>query len=91
MSIQIGDKVRDAVTGFTGIVVARAEWLNGCVRLVVQSQALDKDGNPTEGQNFDEDQMVLVKAGVVARPKKAGTSERTGGPFPAVKRGARLR
>ncbi len=35
MPIELGDKVRDTVTGFTGIAIGRAKWLYGCDRIVV--------------------------------------------------------
>lgn len=74
--MKLGDKVKDTVTGFTGIVVTRAEHLNGCIRFGVQSDKL-KDGIPSDAQWFDEPQLVLVKPAAVKR----GPSE-TGGPLP---------
>lgn len=70
------DEVRDTITGFTGVITARTEWLNGCLRYVVQSKAL-KDGIPAEGQGFDEQQLELVNA--YQPPVEL---KRTGGPFP---------
>jgi hypothetical protein len=57
----LGDKVRDKITGHEGIVIARTEWLYGCVRYVVQGQTLH-EGKPTEPHTFDEDQLVVLKA-----------------------------
>lgn len=76
-SVQLGDKAKDSVTGFEGICVARTEWLNGCIRVTLQSAKLSKEGEPQEGQVFDEPQLVVTKARVV----KAGPRE-TGGPIP---------
>lgn len=76
--IGLGDKARDTITGFTGIVIGRTEWLNGCVRLTVQAQAL-KDSSPVEPANFDIEQLELLQVG------HAPTKE-TGGPMPAVTR-----
>ena len=58
--IQLGQKVRDTITGYTGVAVARTEWMYGCVRITVQSQEL-KDGLPTEGYAVDEPQLELVE------------------------------
>ncbi len=80
MRINLGDKAKDIVTGFEGICVARTEWLNGCTRIGLQSDKL-KDGVPTDIQNFDEPQLILVKANKV-RPGPRNT----GGPIPAPKR-----
>jgi hypothetical protein len=36
--------VKDTITGYSGIVVARHEYLNGCLRFSLQPDKLDKDG-----------------------------------------------
>lgn len=59
MKIENGQEVRDTITGFTGIVVATTEWLNGCRRITVQSPEL-KDGRPVDTVTFDEPQLKLV-------------------------------
>lgn len=51
--IELGSKVTDSITGFSGAVVARAEFLYGCVRLEVQPEGL-QEGKPIEPQWFDE-------------------------------------
>ena len=53
------DEVTDIITGFTGIVVGKTEWLNGCIRYGIQSKTL-KDGLPVDIQWFDSPQLVLV-------------------------------
>lgn len=73
-----GDKVQDSITGFAGIITARTEWLNGCIRYVVQPDHLDKDGKIQDGAPFDESQLVLVTA--KAKVTRDETAERTGGP-----------
>ncbi len=77
--INLGDKVKDTVTGFTGIAVARTEWLHGCTRISIQPDKLGKDGQPQELQSFDEPQVVLIKA------KKVKRMTDTGGPKPTMK------
>lgn len=78
MSIELGDKVKDSVTGFVGIAVGRTKWLHGCERISVQP-LVDKDGKCPEVMAFDAPQLIVVKAGVAKQgdPKK-------GGPRPAV-------
>jgi hypothetical protein len=71
-TIQLGDKAKDTVTGFTGICVARTDWISGCARLTIQPHA-DKDGKIPEAQTFDEPMLQLVKSGVIDMgPKKNG-------------------
>jgi hypothetical protein len=64
--IKLGDRVKDTVTGFEGIAVAKTEWLHGCVRFVVQPQSLDKDGKVQVAETFDEPQLKIIKAAAVA-------------------------
>jgi hypothetical protein len=43
--VQLGDRVRDRMTGFSGIAIAITEWLYNCRRITVQPTELDKDGS----------------------------------------------
>jgi len=56
--INLGNKVKDNITGFSGVVVARAEYLNGCISIQVQSAKL-KDGVPIEAEWFDEQRLEI--------------------------------
>ncbi len=75
--INLGDKVRDSITGFAGIAVAKTIWLHGCVRWHVESAKL-KDGVPNN-EWFDEGRLVGA-----AKPRRG----RTGGTRTAPKRNA---
>lgn len=59
MMINLGDKAKDTITGLTGTVISRHEYLNGCVRLTIQPYEV-KDGKPVETTTFDIEQMELV-------------------------------
>jgi hypothetical protein len=74
--INVGDIAKDSVTGFKGMVIARTEWLNGCARILIQPQELTKEGKTMEAEQFDEQQVVLVKA------KGFKPVRETGGPRP---------
>lgn len=76
--VELGDKVRDKVTGLTGIAVSRHSYLNGCDRIGVQ-QPVDKDGKLPDAPCFDEPQLEVLDAGVAA-PDPVESSKRTGGP-----------
>ena len=83
--IQIGDKVKDVVTGYAGIVIARTEYLNGCVQFGVKADTL-KDGAPIDAQWLDENQLIVVEAGKVpafSRNSQNIETQRTGGPAEA--------
>ncbi len=73
----LGDEVKDRVTGLKGIVTCRIEWLNGCLRYGVQPQSV-KDGARVADSCFDQGDLVLVKS----RKVEACEPRRTGGPQP---------
>lgn len=57
--VKLGCLAQDSITGFTGVVVAITEWLNGCRRITIQPKEL-KDGKPIDGHTFDAEQVELV-------------------------------
>ena len=76
--INLGDEVKDTVTGFKGIATGVSEFLHGCRRICVTPK-MNKDGTLGEAQWFDEPQIAVVKAKVIL----AG-SRTTGGPMPNI-------
>jgi hypothetical protein len=80
----LGSTVKDIVTGFEGMVVARTEWLNGCFRVHVQPTTL-KDGKPMDAISFDVQQVeVQPKAVLGITP----VEKAPGGPFDEPKQAA---
>ena len=78
--IPLGAVAQDTISGFEGVVVARTEWLYGCVRLVLQPQELH-EGQPVEAQTFDEPQLIQMTGDPVAVKEKK-KKVRPGGPRP---------
>lgn len=78
---ELGATLRDVISGFTGVVMARTEYFTGCDHYGLCPREL-KDGKPVDWQWIDATQLELVKEkGVVLREsRKAGTS----GPFPSA-------
>lgn len=62
---ELGDRARDTVTGFEGIVTATCAFLNGCQRVQLQPP-VDAEGKPREGVYFDVEHVEVVETGVVA-------------------------
>lgn len=58
-NLVLGCKAKDRISGFTGVVVAITEWLNGCQRVTIQPEEL-KDGKPIENHTFDAEQIEVV-------------------------------
>ena len=76
--IQLGQEVKDIVSGFIGIAVGRHEYLQGCTRITVQPP-VGKDKKLPESATFDEPQIEVIgkKKIVLAHGRKD-----TGGPMP---------
>lgn len=55
--INLGSKVRDVVSGFTGRAHARTEFMYGCARIHIEPMAVMKDGNLGEIEAFDEQRV----------------------------------
>lgn len=79
--INLGDRVKDTITGLKGIVIGKTEWLYGCLRLTVQPEE-SKDGKPADSFAVDEPQVELLKAAVI----KARQIEQTPGRDAIVRR-----
>ncbi len=60
--INLGDKVKDVITGFEGMAVAKIEYINGCIRYEVKPDKL-KDSKTVESEWIDIQQLKVVKAG----------------------------
>lgn len=78
--IRCGQFVGDTLSGLEGVVVARTEWLYGCVRLAVQPSG-SKDGKPYEPFWVDEPQVV------VRDTKEVGKEDAETGAAPARRHG----
>lgn len=59
--IKLGDKVKDKISGFIGIVVACTDWMHGCTRIGVQPTKLKDDGTLIDAQWFDLPQLEKIK------------------------------
>ena len=79
----LGSLVKDNITGFTGIAVARTVFLFGCVRIGVEAVEM-REGKPSDIYWFDEQRIEIINS---LPPQISQTSEaKTGGPRPDVQR-----
>lgn len=71
--IKLGTRVRDKVTGFEGIAVARVRYLNGCIQYCIQPE-WDGATPIREGSYVDESQLIKIEGGLYwkeeEQPKK---------------------
>lgn len=61
----LGEEVREIVTGFSGIIMVRSEYFTGCRHYGVQSRKINSDGKLGDWEYFDESRLELVSKGVV--------------------------
>ena len=74
--VNLGDKVKDTITGYQGIATGRSVFLNGCVSICIARQDVpDKDETKVEW--FDEQRVELVESGAF---KPQPSSATAGGP-----------
>lgn len=90
--VELGDRVRDRVSGIEGIATARTQWLNGCERWSISPRA-GEDGKLPDDVWVDQQQVELCEKdpelffSVDERPEKRLTRGAiTGGPTSSVDR-----
>ena len=55
-TLSMGDKVKDTITGFKGMIVARCQYINGCDQCLVKP-GVDDDGKMLAGEWIDDQQL----------------------------------
>lgn len=78
---ELGERLKDTVSGFTGIATSKVTFLNGCVRYALEPP-VGKDGKTIDGQYFDSQQLEKVDSGLLKQVTKKRTN--TGGSPSAV-------
>ena len=68
--IKLGDKVRDKYSGFTGIAIAKTEYINGCIQYSVIPK-VDKKNEETMAVDIDEGSLEIITP-VKKEPEKIG-------------------
>lgn len=67
-----GKKATDKITGFTGIITAKALYMYGCAQYLVTPK-VDKDGKRQDGEWFDEGRVEI--AGEEINPESVKVKE----------------
>lgn len=71
--IKLGDTVKCKYTGFTGVAVAKTEFINGCIQFNVQPK-VKKDNKYEEDVGLDQGSLEIITT-----KKKKIVKRRTGG------------
>jgi hypothetical protein len=77
----LGREVKDIITGFKGIAVAKIEYLTGCNQYEIKPQ-VDKDGKMVDPRWLDESQVEVIGEGIRKAILKKLESVTEGGPNP---------
>lgn len=72
--IQLGDKIKDRITGLTGIAISKIEYLNGCVQYGVCPK-LKKGATEIVTWTIDKDQLIVIE-----KKNKPKLTKAPGGP-----------
>lgn len=67
--VKLGDIVRDSITGFEGVAIARAEYLNGCISVQVKPTRLKEDGSMATAEWIDEQRLTLTSKAKAGGPQ----------------------
>lgn len=62
--VDLGDQVRDKVTGFKGIVTGKAQYLTGCKQVLVTPK-VGEDGKYLDACWLDVDRVEIIGKGIV--------------------------
>ena len=75
--IKLGSKVKDIVTGFTGIAVGKCQYLNGCDHIGIQPK-VGKDGIMPGITWVDAPQVALVSPPKIPKGRRDKGGPRSG-------------
>lgn len=59
MTFKLGQKAKDKITNFEGVIVGRCEYLSGCHQILLVP-TVDEKGGHREGHWFDEQRLERV-------------------------------
>lgn len=80
--IGLGSTVKDRITGLTGIVMARTEYLTGCAHVAILATKLSKEGKLPEWEWIDETRCILDKTKKIIKLSKPVVVDGGGGRMP---------
>lgn len=91
--VQLGDRVRDVISGFEGVAFEKMMFLNGCVYFMIRNEELNKDGKMTETflnhkslEIIGEHEVVKEIIAKKSTPKKSDSDRPVGGPMSKAQR-----
>lgn len=68
-TIELGDSAKDIITGFSGVVIGKCEYLTGCDQYALQPKT-EKNGTYQDSRWFDSSRLKLLKKKIVDLTEK---------------------
>lgn len=72
---KLGLTAKDKVTGFTGVITSRIEYINGCIQYCVKPKMMEA-GKMPDGEYLDEQQIEIVEGEVKIEQSPTGGAQR---------------
>lgn len=69
--IKLGDRVKDSISGYEGVVIGKAEYLYGCVQILVQPESLQENGKPAASRWMDEQRFTAESKAEAGGPQNS--------------------
>ena len=80
--VELGDIVKDAITGFEGVAIGITRWLSQCDQVAVKSRSLH-EGKTLDAHWFDITHLDVIEKGAFAHVAPRRDEVKAGGPSPA--------
>jgi len=77
--IELGQKVKDKVTGFTGMATAKIEYMNGCIQFLVMPRQKKDDKKYPKGSYIDVEQLDAIGGKLLELNRREKESLPSGG------------
>jgi hypothetical protein len=68
MKFKMGQTVKDAITGFEGVITGYTAYITGCTQILVQPR-VKADGSPVDAKWIDEDRLSLTNETAIELPR----------------------
>jgi len=69
IKVNLGDEVKDSISEFEGIAIGRAEYMTGCVQILIAAKNQKTEETPTEYW-IDEQRLKITKRAAYEFPKE---------------------
>lgn len=75
MNVELGDRVKDIVTGYEGVAISFMRCMTGCDQFAVQSGTVNADGKLSDAFWFDRHRLQVVGKAAAVVPGCPPTPE----------------